>query len=157
MGKIKWCTGKKGGLSLIEPNANLAEGYIKKAEDALESMRANIVKDWKISTAYYTLYFSLYSILTKTGIKCEIHSCTIEFAKSFLQEYFTEEELDFAEDSLRARIDAQYYVDRTVPDEQYNKMEKKAPEFLVKCKSILNKLNEEKINEIRDQFQKAIK
>ena len=91
MDKIKWCAGKKGGLSLIEPNSDLAEAYIKKAEEALESMRVNTIKDWKISTAYYTLYFSLYSILTKIGIKCEIHSCTIEFAKRFLKDYFNEE------------------------------------------------------------------
>lgn len=153
MDKIKWCAGKKGGLSLIKPNSGLAAAYIKKAEEALESVRVNIIKDWKISTAYYTLYFSLYSILTKIGIKCEIHSCTIEFAKRFLKDYFNEEELDFTEDSLKARIDSQYYIDRTVPDEQYNNMIVKAPEFLVKCKSILIKLNEKKVNEIRSKFQ----
>jgi len=156
MDKIKWCAGKKEGLSLIEPNSNLANAYIKKAEEALESMWVNIIKDWKISTAYYTIYFSLYSVLMKLGVKCEIHSCTIEFAKRFLEEYFEESELDFAEDSLKARIDSQYYTDRTVPDEQYNKMIQKAPEFLVKCKSIIIKLNEKKINEIRDKFQKGI-
>jgi len=148
--------GKKEGLSLIEPNSNLAEAYIKKAEEALESMQVNIIKDWKISTAYYTLYFSLYAVLIKIGIKCEIHSCTIEFTKRFLREYFTEEDLDFTEDSLKARIDSQYYVDRTVPDEQYNKMIKDAPQFLVKCKSILIKLNEKKINEIRMEFKTAV-
>jgi len=157
MDKIKWCVGKKEGLSLIEPNSNLVEAYIKKAEEALESIRINIIKEWKISTAYYTLYFSLYSILTKIGIKCEIHSCTIEFAKRFLKNYFNEEELDFIKDSLKARIDSQYYINRNVPDEQYNKMIMKAPEFLVKCKSILIKLNEKKINEIRDKFQVDIK
>ena len=156
MDKIKWCAGKKEGLSLIEPNSNLAEAYLKKAEEALESMRVNVIKDWKISTAYYTIYFSLYSVLIKIGIKCEIHSCTLEFAKRFLGEFFSEEELDFTEDSLKARIDSQYYVDRTVPDEQYSKMIKKAPEFLVKCKSILIKLNEKKTNEIRKEFQKAL-
>ena len=156
MDKIKWCAGKKEGMCLIEPNSNLAEAYIKKSEEALESMRVNIIKDWKISTAYYTLYFSLYAVLTKIGVKCEIHSCTIEFAKRFLREYFTEEDLDFTEDSLKARIDSQYYVDRTVPDEQYNKMMKDAPAFLVKCKSILIKLNEKKVNEIRKEFQKAL-
>ena len=119
-------------------------------------MRVNVIKDWKISTAYYTLYFSLYSVLTKIGIKCEIHSCTIEFAKRFLGEFFSEEELDFTEDSLKARIDSQYYVDRTVPDEQYSKMIKKTPEFLVKCKSIVIKLNEKKINEIKKEFQKVL-
>src|SRR3990172_5249809 len=156
MDKIKWCAGKKEGLRLIEPNSNLAKAYIKKSEEALESMRVNIVKDWRISTAYYTLYFSLYSVLTKIGIKCEIHSCTIAFAKRFLREFFSEEDLDFTEDSLKARIDSQYYIDRTVPDEQYNKIIKKAPEFLVKCKSILIQLNEKKINEIRKEFKKVV-
>jgi len=155
--KIKWCAGKKEGLSLIEPNSDLAEAYVKKAEEALESMRINVIKDWKISTAYYTIYFSLYSILTRIGIKCEIHSCTIEFAKRFLREYLAEEDLDFTEDSLKARIDSQYYVDRAVSDEQYNKMVKNSPEFLVKCKSISNKLNEKKVNDIRKEFQKALR
>ena len=157
MDKIKWCAGKKEGLSLIEPNSDLAEAYVKKAEEALESMRINVIKDWKISTAYYTIYFSLYSILTRIGVKCEIHSCTIEFAKRFLREYLAEEDLDFTEDSLKARIDSQYYVDRAVSDEQYNKMVKNSPEFLVKCKSISNKLNEKKVNDIRKEFQKALR
>ena len=156
MDKIKWCAGKKEGLSLIEPNSDLATAYIKKAEEALESMRVNIIKDWKISTAYYTIYFSLYAILMKTGIKCEIHSCTIEFAKRFLKDYFQETELDFIEDSLKARIDSQYYINRTVSDEQYNKMIQKAPTFLVKCKSILIKLNEKKVVEIRSKFQTEV-
>ena len=157
MDKMEWCTKKKEGLSLIEPNQNLSEGYVKKAEEALESMRVNIIKDWKISTAYYTIYFSIYALLTKIGIKCEIHSCTIEFAKQFLKEYFNEKEIDFIEESLKARKDSQYYIDRTVPDIQYNEMIKQAPEFLVKCKSILLKLNEKKINEIRKKFQDIIK
>ena len=93
MDKIKWCAGKKGGLSLIEPNSDLARAYLKKAEESLESMRVNIIKDWKISTAYYTIYFSLYAVLMKLGIKCGIHSCTIEFAKRFLREYFEELEM----------------------------------------------------------------
>lgn len=153
MDKIKWCANKKEGLILIEPNSNLADGYIKKAEEALESLRVNIIKDWKISTAYYTIYFSIYALLTKIGVKCGIYSCTISFARSFLNDYFEETALDFIEDSLKARIDSQYYTDRTVPDEQYNSMVKKAPEFLVKCKSVLIKLNEKKIDEIRSKFQ----
>lgn len=156
MDKIEWCAGKKEGLRLIEPNSDLAEAYLKKAEEALESMRVNVIKDWKISTAYYTLYFSLYSILIKIGIKCEIHSCTISFANRFLRGFLSEEDLDFTEDSLKARIDSQYYIDRTVPDEQYTKMIRNAPQFLVKCKSILIKLNEKKVNEIRKEFQNTL-
>lgn len=157
MDKIKWCLGKKEGLSVVKPNPNLANAYIKKAEEALASMRVNIIKDWKISTAYYTMYFSLYAIFTKIGIKCEIHSCTIEFAKRFLKEYFEDVELNFIEDSLKARVDSQYYIDRTVPDEQYQKMLQEAPQFLIKCKSILSKLNEKRVNEIMDNFQREVK
>jgi uncharacterized protein (UPF0332 family) len=157
MDKIKWCVKKEEGLNLIEPNSNLANAYIKKSEEALESMRINIIKDWKISTAYYTIYFSLYAILMKLGVKCEIHSCTLEFAKRFLKEYFEEKEIDFIKDSLKARVNSQYYINRTVPDEQYNKMIQRSPEFLVKCKSIITKLNEKKIKEIRNKFQEEIK
>ena len=156
MDKIKWCVGKKEGLILIEPNTDLANAYIKKAGEALESMRVNIIKDWKISTAHYSIYFSLYALLMKIGVKCEIHSCTIEFARRFLKDFFQDDELDFIEDSLKARINSQYYIDRTVPDEQYHKMIQKTPEFLVKCKSILIRLNEKKINGIRYEFQLEI-
>ncbi len=156
MDKIKWCAEKKDGLSLIAPNSNLSRAYIIKAEEALEAMCINTIKDWKISTAYYTLYFAVYSILTKLGIKCGIHSCTISFAKSFLKEFFSEENLEFLEESMKARINSQYYVDRTIPDIQYSKMITKAPEFLVLCKSILIKLNEKKINELRLQFKAAL-
>jgi len=152
--KIQWCREKKEGLSLVAPNSNLAEAYIKKAEEALESVRINTIKDWKISTAYYTLYFSLYSILMKVGIKCEIHSCTIEFTKEYLKEYFSLEEIKLVINSLKARTDSQYYVDRTVPDIQLDKMILEAPKFLVKCKSVLISLNENKIKEIRDNFTK---
>lgn len=153
MDKVKWCLSKKEGITIIEPNSNLAEAYTKKAEDALVSMRINTVKDWKISTAYYSMYFSLYSILMKIGVKCEIHSCTIEFARVFLKEYFSESDLDLLAGSLKARIDAQYYVDRTVPDKQYDKMVNEAPSFLVKCKEVLLKLNEQEINGIRTKLE----
>ncbi len=153
MDKLRWCTGKKEGLRLVEPSHGIANAYFKKAEEALESMRINSVKDWKISTAYYAVYFSLYALLMRLGVKCEIHSCTIEFARRFLKEYFEEAELGFIEDSLKARIDSQYYIDRTVPDEQYDKMMENTPGFLVKCKSILIRLNEKKVDEIREMFK----
>ncbi len=35
------------------------------------------------------------------------------------------------------KISTAYYTDRSIPDEQFDKMIKNAPAFLVKCKSIL--------------------
>lgn len=157
MDKIRWCMQAKNGIELTEPNSNLAEAYIKKAEESLETMRLAKSRDWKISTAYYALYFSLYAILMKIGVKCEIHSCTLEFMKRFLSEYFSSQERRLMEDSLKARIDAQYYINRNVPDEVYDNMIKRTPEFLVKCKSVLLNINEKKISEIRDEIQKIAK
>jgi len=157
MNKIIWCSKKKEGIRIVEQSTNLSRAYLIKAEEALESMRINKIKDWKISTAYYTIYFSLYSIMAKIGIKCEIHSCTIEFIKRFLKDYFSEEEIIFFEESLKARTDSQYYIDRTVPDELYNKMIIRAPRILVKCKDIVTKLNERKINEVRNSLMDETK
>lgn len=152
MDKICWCLKQKDGISFVEPNQNLADAYIKKAEESLETMRINKIKDWKITTSYYSIYFSLYAILQRIGIKCEIHKCTIEFTKCFLKDYFNED-FEFLDDSIKARIDSQYYVNREVPDEQYQKMLANTPKFLVKCKSIISRLNENKINEIRKQVK----
>lgn len=153
MDKVLWCIRQREGIKLVEPNQNLAQAYMKKAEDSLFSIRLNTVRDWKISTAYYAMYFSLYGIMMRIGVKCEIHSCTIAFAHQFLKEYFSNEEVNFLEDSLKSRIDAQYYVNRNVPDQQVELMIKKAPEFLVKCKGVILKLNEKKIEEIRSNLK----
>jgi len=153
MNKISWCKKKKGGIRIINPNSNLAEAYVKKAEDSLKSMRINKIKDWKIATAYYTMYFSLYSILMKIGVKCEIHSCTIEFAKHFLRRYFSNEEIDFLSSSLKARIDVQYYVKREIEEEQFDEIIRRAPKFFVKCKHIKSKITEKEITEIRNKLK----
>jgi len=39
MDQIRWCLSKNNGLEVIEPNDNLRDAYIKKAEEAMESMR----------------------------------------------------------------------------------------------------------------------
>ncbi|HQG61920.1 MAG TPA: HEPN domain-containing protein [Methanofastidiosum sp.] len=131
----------------------MSNAYIHKADDSLESIQVNIKKEWKIATAYYTIYFSLYAILMRIGIKSEIHSCTVDFVKEYLNEYFNKEEIELIEDSLKARIDVQYFVDKDIPDELYSKLIESAPHILIKSKSILSKLTEKKIKSIRDEIK----
>ena len=54
---------------------------------------------------------------------------------------------------MKARIDAQYYADRRMSEEQYSQMIKCAPAFLVKCKEMLLKLNHEQIDSIRQEIK----
>ena len=155
MNKINWCLNIKNGIEIVEPNENLAEAYIKKAEDSLRAAVAlKNNKDWEISSSYYTMYFSLYAILMKIGIKCGIHVCTIEFMKFYLKDYFLKEDGDLITKSMKARIDTQYYSDRNLSASFYNEIVKKAPMFLIKCKEVLQKINPAKINNIREEIEK---
>lgn len=151
MDKIKWCLNQKKGIELVEPNDNLREAYLIKADEALETLRTSKIKDWQLTTAYYAIYHSLYSLLMMIGVKCEIHSCTIEFAKRFLKEYFSAEDFKLIDKAFSARIDSQYYVNREVPDENYALIIKKTPAFLVKCKNIV--IEQEDIDKIREQLR----
>lgn len=149
MKDIKWCLKAKNGIELIEPNDNLSKLYMKKATNSLEvSRKLKKSKEWGISTSYYSMYFSLYSILMKIGIRSEIHSCTVELMR-LLTDYFTVDDYSLLKNSQKARIDSQYYVDRAVSDALYERMKKMAPVFLVKCKEILLKLNNNEITRIR--------
>ena len=147
MDQIKWCMQQKKGIELVEPSDNLREAYLIKAEDALDTLKTSKSRDWQLTTAYYTLYNGLYSLLMKIGIKCEIHSCTIEFTKRFLKDHFSSQDFELIDKALSARIDSQYYVNRQVPDQNYDLIMKKTPAFLVKCKNIV--IDQKEIIEIR--------
>ncbi len=142
MDKIKWCLNQKTGIELVEPSENLRDAHILKAEEALEVLQGTKIKDWQLTTAYYAIYHGIYSLLMKIGIKCEIHSCTIEFTKKFLNNHFTEDNYGLIDKAFSARIASQYYVNRKVPKQNYELIMKKAPLFLVKCKNIIIDQNE---------------
>jgi len=150
MDQIRWCLNQKNGIELVKPSDNLRNAYIIKAEEALDTLRTSKSKDWQLTAAYYTLYHGIYSLLMKIGLKCEIHSCTIEFAKRFLKNHFSNEDFELIDKALSARINSQYYVNRRVPDQKYDLIIEKTPSFLVKCKNAV--LEEKEIKEIRNKI-----
>lgn len=154
MDQIKWCVDQKKGINLVEPSDNLRDAYLIKAEEALEVLRATKIRDWQLTTAYYAMYHGIYSLLMKIGVKCEIHACTIEFTKRYLNKHFTTADIFLIDKAFRARNDAQYYVNRTVTNEDYNAIMKMAPSFFVKCKNII--LDQKEINEIREKIKNLI-
>jgi len=151
--KIDWCINQKQGLELIDQNDNLSKEYLIKAENSLKavkSLKNNI--EWQISAAYYSMYFSLYAILMKIGVKSEIHSCTIEFAKIFLKDYLFDKEIILLKSAMKARINLQYYTNRSLTLNKRDIIIEFAPEFYIKCEEILNDLTESQINKIRSDF-----
>jgi len=155
MVSLKWCCRQKEGMKLIDPNDNLAQGYLKMAENALGTMnrekKYNLM--FAISACYYSMYYSLYSVCMKIGIKCEIHSCTLEFMKKLLEDFYSKEDIKIIKKAFDARNIAQYYVDKIVQKEDSNYIMTNAPLFLNKSKEILAKINEKDIKEIREKIK----
>ena len=44
--------------------------------------------EWAVSASYYAEYFEVYSLLSKIGVKCEIHDCTIALFDYLFSERF---------------------------------------------------------------------
>jgi uncharacterized protein (UPF0332 family) len=155
---LKWCCSKAGGIRLIEPNDNLSSGYITMAENAIGTMtrEKNLNLQFAISACYYSMYYSLYSVLMKLGIKCEIHSCTLAFMKSMLHKYYSEEDFKIINKAFNSRETSQYYVDRIVPKEDIDFIFLNAVPFLSKSKDILSKINEKDILLIRKEISSLL-
>lgn len=155
--RLSWCAGVKNGITHIKPNNDLADAYLRKSGEAMEAMHSVTSMDWKISAGYYSLYFSLYSILMKIGIKSENHVCTIEIMQHILREYFTTYDCDMLEQARQARIKTQYYTTSDVSGEFEDTLVKQVPRFLVKCHGIVDRLDAKKIRNIRDAYTDRIK
>ena len=80
--KLKWCFGKKE-VKFIEPNENLANEYLRSAEETLLVLRDIRGKSnmWVATAKYYCEYFAVYALLMRLGIKSEVHNCTIEILR----------------------------------------------------------------------------
>jgi len=158
MVSISWCYKQKDGIKLIEPNENLAKGYINMAEDALGTMNREKAYSMRfsISACYYSMYYSLYAILMKIGIKCEIHSCTLKLMEEFLSEFYSKEDINIISKTFDCRNTIQYYVDRVVQKTDSDFVILKAPFFHSKSKEILGRLNEVHIKKIREKLREKI-
>jgi|SRR3989344_1902036 len=155
MVSLRWCCKQKDGLKLIEPSDNLSISYMKMAENALGTMNRerNYNLTFAISACYYSMYYSLYSILMKLGIKCEIHSCSLEFMKEILTEFYTKEDIKIISKAFDLRNIAQYYVDKIIDTKETDLIMGKAPFFISTSKDILSRINEDNVNNIRNNLK----
>ncbi len=105
-----------------------------------------------ISACYYSMYYSLYAILMRLGIKCEIHSCTLEFMKLALSDFYSEQDIKTIKKAFNLRNIAQYYIDKIIEKKESDFIIGQAPLFLEKSKQALSKINENDIKQIRDKI-----
>lgn len=148
---IRWCLQQKDGLSLVDPNGTISESYIGMAEESAGILkRVESSKIWTATATYYIFYYSLYSLMLRIGVKCGIHSCSIEFMRQCLSVFYNNKDFDMIEKAFKARIDLQYYSDRPVDDRIIEETRKYCILFFIKTKDILSQITEKQINEIRE-------
>ncbi len=159
---LDWCTRQKKGLRLVDPSEILAEVFFKKAESSLNMLKSAIEKnetDWIVTTSYYSKYFALYALLTKCGIKCEIHDCTITAMKAlFVDAGLVRIELyDDIEQSKELRVNMQYYAYKEFDKEKVMKLAQSAPDFVLGVRKAYEQLDQKNIDDIRTQLNVAVK
>ncbi len=156
-GKIRWCSRKKGGISLVSPNENLCKAYLKKANDSLKSMNLNMnacLFDWAVDAAYYARYQAVYALLQKCGIKSEIHDCSIALLRPLFGNRLDKRYISELETAKEQRKNMTYYTDRMMPEDKIRENIRTAPDFVLKLESIISELNtEEEITDIRNKLR----
>jgi len=159
MVSLKWCCKQKDGIKIINPSENLSNSYIKMSENALGTMNRergyNLV--FAIPAGYYSMYYALYSVLMKIGVKCEIHSCTLKFMEEVLEELYSKEEIKTISKAFDLRNIAQYYVDKVINAKDIEFIFTQAPLFVNISKEILYKMNEQDVAVLRKKFEELMK
>ncbi|MFP4403505.1 MAG: hypothetical protein ACLFPJ_04090 [Candidatus Woesearchaeota archaeon] len=148
---INWCLKQNKGIKLITPNDNLAGEYIKNAKETLFSLKNNLEDSnmWKATKKYYALYFAVYSLMMKIGIKCEIHECTIELTK-YLENFniFPKDTYKLLIDNKQLRIDNQYCLKNIKVKINYDDLFN----FILSIEEKINTINIKEINKIKNNL-----
>ncbi|QLH09337.1 HEPN domain-containing protein [Candidatus Nitrosotenuis sp. DW1] len=151
---FKWCASQKKGIRLVKESENLQKAYTKKSNEALKSMDVNAkagINEWTISTSYYAKYFAIYALLSRIGIKCEIHDCTIALFGHLFGDVIPQTFIQNLKQAKEDRIDAQYYTTEIRID--YSELIRNTKDFVLKIEEIIDSLNPKKILDIRKELK----
>jgi uncharacterized protein (UPF0332 family) len=152
-----FCFKKASGLRLVTPNENLVNVYKRKSKSALnmlESAKEKQENEWILDTSYYAKYFIVYALFMKSGIKSEIHDCTIFAFKSIFSDLgiISPEIYKDLSDSRDLRVGSLYY-DRDFGKDEILSKANTAPNFCLEVESVVDKLSKDDIDKIRKKFE----
>jgi uncharacterized protein (UPF0332 family) len=143
---------------MVQPNENLTKAYLKKAISALNTMNATVqIKetDWITTTAYYARYFALYALLTKIGIKSEIHDCSIAIARLLAENGILGEGLvNDISNSKQVRIDTQYYVGIELNQASIKRNVENARKFVLEIEKVIENITPDQTENLRKHIRK---
>lgn len=153
MVSIKWCLENKNGLKIVKPDFNMSNSYLLMAEESISILEdVSKSKIWTATVVYYVFYYSLYALMQRIGVKSEIHSCSLEFMKGCLVDFYSPKDIQVIEKAFSDRIDLQYYTDRPVDNNSILDTKDYCIDFFVKTKRVILKLSEKQIDLIRKRL-----
>ena len=150
MEKIKWCFRIKDGIRIKKPSDEISNSYLELSKSSLKSAEIIIRQSllWATVMAYYAEYYALYSFLTKIGIKCENHFCSILLVKFLLGE----EKVKVIEEHRQKRVSAQYYL-KVGQEKEVESILREAKFFVAEFERFVTNLNEDEIKEFRQRIE----
>jgi uncharacterized protein (UPF0332 family) len=154
---LKWCVKQNKGIKIISESITLQKAYLKKSEEALKSMNVNAtagINEWVISTSYYAKYFAVYALLSRIGVKCEMHDCTVSLFEYLFSSIIPSNFVQELQQSKDDRVDVQYYT-QTI---QINpkKLLADTTNFVLEIQKIIDKLTSTEIATLRGKITSAI-
>lgn len=154
---LRWCSRQSKGIRILKPSDNLAKAYLKKAANALKSMELNAgagIDEWAVSAAYYARYFAVYALLSKIGVKCEIHDCTIALFEHLFKETVRHDLIDEIKLSKEDRVESQYYPRENKID--LSETVAKAKEFVLEIERLADGMNPQQAETLRRNLRSTL-
>lgn len=152
---LQWCLRQSKGIALAKPSENLVRAYLGKSRNALKSMEVNAnegLMEWAVSASYYAKYFVVYALLAKTGVKCEIHDCTISLFEYLFGNLVPRQLVQELRDSKEHRVETQYYPVAVEAD--LEKEMDQTKNFVLEIEKILDGLTADNVAELRFRIEK---
>ncbi len=168
---------KERGLRISEPNGQLSEGHIRKADHNLIVM-TDLSRlgheDWVVISAYYAMYQSAMALITKMGMESKDHATTVAVLEYFFGGRISKEaigkfnELKERKDRIEAMRIGERYIDYmwkikraretvqygiSVSYKETGIVMRNAREFVSKMKLVLDELDEKVIGIIGERIK----
>jgi uncharacterized protein (UPF0332 family) len=168
------------GLRVTKPNGYLSDGHIKKADHNLivmTDLSRLEHEDWIVISAYYAMYQSAMSLLTKIGLESKDHATTATVLEYFFGERISRDligkfnELKERKDKIEAITIDEKYIDylwkikRARETVQYgisinyketDVVMRNARDFVSKIKLVISELDEKIIESIGKKMEMMV-
>jgi len=130
------------------------KAYLQKSRNALKSMEVNAksgITEWAVSASYYAKYFAVYALLSKIGVKCEIHDCTIALFSYLFVDSVSSQVIQELKQSKEDRIEMQYYTREIKVD--LEELMNQTKNFVLEMERIIDGLNSEIITSLQNRLK----